>query len=287
MKEHSQSMWLLAKRIAIRMARLAILGWCLSATLLWLGQDLLLFPGCPAPLGDPLAPGIDVQPLDLNVAPGVRLHGWLARPANVPPATRLPTLLYFGGNAEDVSTAVVWAARLGGWAVLTFNYRGFAGNPGSPSEQAFVADALAIHDLAASLAGVDASHIAVAGRSLGSGVAVQLAARRPLNCLILITPYDSIAALAHRRFAWLPTDLILRNRFDSLAIARHTQTPALLVIADHDVVVPAEHGLALYAAWQGPRQLLRSKEHGHGDILSDPAVWQSMRSWLAPGLKRP
>ena len=184
----------------------------------------------------------------VDAAGGVRVHAWYLKSG--------PDLvLYFGGNAEEVS----WMLDAAGTEMphvswLLMNYRGYGRSGGSPSEKALVADALALYDHAVKLPGVDARRIYAFGRSLGSGPAVALAAERQLAGLILVTPFDSLAAVAKRYYWYLPVDWLLRHRFDSIALAPKLRQPLLCLIAERDEVIPPVHGERLYAAWGGAKR---------------------------------
>jgi pimeloyl-ACP methyl ester carboxylesterase len=131
----------------------------------------------------------------LSAADGTRIHAW-----HLPAGPAL--VLYFGGNAEEVSWMLEPArAETPGMSWLLMDYRGYGQSEGSPSEKALIADALALYDHAAKLPGVDARRIYAFGRSLGSGVAVALAAERPLAGVVLVTPYEPQAAVP-KRYYW-------------------------------------------------------------------------------------
>lgn len=114
------------------------------------------------------------------------------------------------------------------------HYRGFGGSTGRPTERALVADALALHDRVAS----GHRSVLVVGRSLGSGIAIQLAVRRPLTGLVLVTPYDSLLELASALYPWLPVDWLLRDRYESWRYAPEVTVPTRILVADHDDIVP-------------------------------------------------
>jgi hypothetical protein len=144
-------------------------------------------------------------------------------------------LVYFGGNAEDVSMSVPALGRsFPGHAVYALHYRGYGGSAGEPTETALFADALALFDR------VHASHprVVVMGRSLGSGVAVHVAGARPAERLVLVTPYDSIVQVAGAHFPAFPVGLIVRDRFDSAAVAPTLRMPTTIVVAERDQVIP-------------------------------------------------
>lgn len=154
-------------------------------------------------------------------------------------------VIYFGGNAEDVSMNTPdFLRHLPEFTVYLVNYRGYGGSTGRPAEDALYADALAVYDF------VDERHARVStiGRSLGSGVATYLATSRDLERLVLVTPYDSIDRLAQASFPIFPVSLLLKDRYDSLGRAEGINVPTLLLIAGNDGIIPAKHSQALAAA---------------------------------------
>jgi uncharacterized protein len=244
--------------------------------LVYFAQDALIFHRQPL-AGERRAEILrhpDVAALWLAAADGTRVHAW-----HLQSGPRL--VLYFGGNAEEVSWMLDPArARAPGVSWLLLDYRGYGLSAGAPSEKALVADALALYDHAAALPGVDANHIYAFGRSLGSGVAVALAAQRRLAGLILVTPYDSLAAVAKRYYWYLPVDWMLKHRFDSLALAPLQQTPLLCFIAGRDEVIPPEHAERLVAAWGGPKRRIELAGAAH-DTADDAAqFWPAIRDFL-------
>lgn len=151
-------------------------------------------------------------------------------------------VLYFGGNAEDVSCTVAeLAAAFPEHALYLLHYRGYGGSTGSPSEAALFADAVAVFDR------VHAGHVEVVavGRSLGSGVAVHLASVRPLARLVLVTPFASVRDLAARQFPWIPTDWLLQDKYESWRYAAAIDVPTLIIAAEHDEVIPRASSEAL------------------------------------------
>lgn len=157
-----------------------------------------------------------------------------------------PALIYFGGNAEDVSRTLAELRELfPGHALYLLHYRGYGGSEGEPSEAALFADALTLHQhVAQSHARID-----VIGRSLGSGVAVHLASRREVSRLVLVTPFDSLAAVAAEQFPWLPVNWLLQDRFDSQLHAQRVRAPTLLLVAEHDRLVRPERSQVLSQAF--------------------------------------
>jgi pimeloyl-ACP methyl ester carboxylesterase len=144
-------------------------------------------------------------------------------------------LLYFGGNAEDVSASLPELSRaFPQRSLYLLHYRGYGGSAGAPSEAALLEDARALFDQ------VHATHadVLAMGRSLGSGVAVRLAAERPVSRLVLVTPYDSLQGLAAQQFPMFPVRWLLRDKFDSGQHAPRIAVPTLIVAAEDDEVIP-------------------------------------------------
>jgi len=117
----------------------------------------------------------------------------------------------------------VWPAS---WSLALVNYRGYGASEGSPSERALFADALLVLDALRERPDVDPARVALVGRSLGSGVATYVAANRPVAGVALVSPYDSVTALARRQFPWLPIELLLRHPFDSRSRGKGMPKPA-------------------------------------------------------------
>ena len=241
-------------------------------------QDRLIFFPQPILGPEPRArPGL--EPVELAAADGARLRGWLVR-AEPSPAPA-PLVIYFGGNAEEVSWLIDAAPRLGGWSLLLVNYRGYGRSDGAPGQTALFADALALHDWARARADVARDRVVAMGRSLGSGVAVHLAAERPLTGVVLVTPFDSLTAVAQRHYPWLPVRWLLRHPFDSLARAPGIRAPLLCVAAGRDRVIPPAHAARLREAWAGPTRWLELPLADHDSVSAEPADWSAIAQFLA------
>lgn len=246
--------------------------------LIYFFQERLIF--FPQPLeADPLQanPGAAIEAVDLQTAGGVHLRGWLVYAA--PTRTPAPILIYFGGNAEEVSWLASTAGRYAGWSLLLVNYRGYGGSEGKPGETALFADALQIYDYAARRAA--GGRVALMGRSLGSGVAVYLATQRPVAGVILVSPYDSVEAVAKAVYPFLPIGLMLRHRFDSIARAPRIVAPLLCLVASEDRVIPRPHSERLYAAWGGSKQWREIASAAHDSIADAPEYWSVIAAFLA------
>lgn len=155
------------------------------------------------------------------------------------------SLLYFGGNAEDVALNIPkFTLLFPNHSLFFHNYRGYGGSSGRPTEQALFSDALALYDEVAK----QNRSVVVVGRSLGTATAVYLASQRKIVKLILITPFDSMVRLASSYYPFIPVAPLLKDRFESISYAAGIDIPTLIVIAEHDEVVPRKNSDALVAA---------------------------------------
>jgi pimeloyl-ACP methyl ester carboxylesterase len=222
------------------------------------------------PVRETAAAGAEAQRIEVD---GALLKVWaVERPG--PGA-----LLYFGGNAEDVSANIApFSAAFPGRSLYLVNYRGYGGSTGSPSEAALVADAVALYDR---LRGRHAD-LCVMGRSLGSGVAMQLAAARPVGCLVLVTPFDSMLNVARHHFRWLPVGLLLLDRYESAGRAGSVTARTLVVIAAEDEIIPRARSDALVDALATARtEVLVLEQAGHNDLDAAPGYLAGLQRFLA------
>jgi hypothetical protein len=143
-----------------------------------------------------------------------------------------------------------------------------------------VADALALYDWVARRDDVLGTRVALHGRSLGSAVATAVAAARKPRCVVLTTPLASAVDVARATYPFLPVALLMRHRFEAVALAPAASAPALVAIAEQDTLIPPSHSERLARAWGGPVELLRIPGLGHGDIQDDPAYGRSVRAFL-------
>lgn len=241
---------------------------------MWLFQERMMF--FPRSLESRPAPSPNIEDVTIVAADGTRLRGWMVKGAGIP----APLVIYFGGNAEEVSWLAGVAHQFAGWSLLLVNFRGYGESEGKPGEKELFADALAIHDHARLRPDVSPGRIVAMGRSLGSGVAVHLAAHRPLRGVILASPYDSIAEVAKRHYPFLPVSLMLRHRFDSLASAPQIETPLLCLVATEDRIIPTPHSRVLFDAWRGPKAWREIPRSDHDSISSEPEYWRSIAEFL-------
>jgi pimeloyl-ACP methyl ester carboxylesterase len=173
-------------------------------------------------------------------------------------------LVYFGGNAEDVSrTLPDLAQAFPGHALYLLHYRGYGGSAGKPGEATLRGDALALYDLARSRH----ARVLLVGRSLGSGLAAQVAAARAPARLVLVTPYDSLAEVGQAHYPWLPVRWLARDHYDSAAVAPRIDAPTLLLVAGDDTIIPRASSERLRAHFaRGVATWRLVPGAGHNDI---------------------
>jgi pimeloyl-ACP methyl ester carboxylesterase len=192
------------------------------------------------------------------------------RPLNGPRA-----LLYFGGNAEAVSLSLPELSNaFPDSALYLLHYRGYGGSSGKPSEAALFADALTLFDE------VHAKHedVEAVGRSLGSGVAVYLASVRPVQRLVLVTPFDSLEELAAREFQYLPVKWMLLDKYESWRYAPRVTAPVVIIAAEHDEIVPRASTELLQSRFTSGRVSLRViPGTGHNSISDSPDYLRLLR----------
>lgn len=215
---------------------------------------------------------VDAAQTDYALQRGaVTLRGWVMNPG------RSRALIYFGGNGDAVQTMRQDYAQ---WApdrtVYLVAYRGYGASDGAPTESALFGDALALYDDVRTRQ----PDIAVVGRSMGSGVATYLASQRPLQRLVLVTPFDSIARIGQMRFPIFPVTLMMRDKFESWRYAPAVHCPVLVLAAQDDRVVPAASTARLMQAFSPEPRFLRIDGVGHGSIVHAAAYGAAIADFL-------
>jgi fermentation-respiration switch protein FrsA (DUF1100 family) len=196
---------------------------------------------------------------------GLRLGGWF-----VPSATNESSaaVLVFNGNAGSreyrLPLATAFSAR--GMSVLLFDYRGFGGNPGRPSETGLIRDARAARAYLASRPDVRPERIVYFGESLGAAVAVALAAEQPPAALVLRSPFTSLVAVGQRHYPFLPVGVLLRDRYSSVDRIATLSSPLLVIAGQQDRIVPHSQSRQLFdAAPQPAKRFVSVAGAGHND----------------------
>lgn len=250
----------------------------LLLSILYLVQDMLIFRPTPIELKR-LKEIRDtykaIEELELKTASGHIIRGWFLK-GTEPTAS---TIIYFGGNSEEVSWMLDKTKYLGGGNLALFNYRGYGLSDGSPSEEALKGDSLLIYDNISKRS--DVKNIIAMGRSFGTTIAVYLVANRPVEAVVLTSPLDSLTEVAKTHIPILPVSLILKYRFASIDLAPNIKSRVLITIATNDKIVPQKHSERLFESWGGEKEIIYIEDRHHNDISFDLKYWNSVERFLS------
>ena len=239
-------------------------------------QTQLIFPVHAVPPAGPLPPAADrlaVRTSDDQTLQGIHV------PPDEPDPTRT-LVLGFGGNAWNGQDVAEYLHELYPENdVIAFHYRGYAPSTGLPSAEALIADAPLIYD--AAIARVKPERVVAVGFSIGTGVAAQLSSKRKLDGLVLVTPFDSLKAVAQSMYPWLPIGPLFGHEIDAAAPLKGSAVPVAIIAAQHDEIVPANRTDALRRAISNlvfDRTIPRA---GHNDIYARSDFQEAMREALS------
>jgi len=243
---------------------------------MYFAQTRLLFPAWLAAGTGPLPR--EAERLTLDAPDGVRLEGVHLPPARGQGSGTL--ILSFAGNATNAQDLALRLRRaFPEHPIVAFHYRGYAPSAGSPDARAMAQDAPLAYDLA--VARYRPRRVYAVGVSLGSGIAAELAARRPLAGLILVTPFDSLKNTARQIYWWLPVSLLMRHDLDSAAALGGSSVPVAIVAAERDRLVRPERTEALRKSLANLRHDATLPGATHNDIFLHPGFDQALREALA------
>ena len=229
----------------------------------------------------PAQVGLAHRELWFDSADGERLHGWwIDRRA----ATGVGHVLLFHGNAGNIGDRLLHAQDLtaAGFDVLLFDSRGYGNSSGRPGEHGSYLDARAARDCLLRQPDVDPARVLYLGESLGGAVAVELALAHPPAALVLLSAFTSVRDMARRHYGLIPPALV-PDAYPSLRRIAGLRAPLLVVHGDDDMIVPVEHGQALFDAAPEPKRLCIVPGAGHNDIVSQAGALlaREMASWVA------
>ena len=252
-----------------------LVGYAALGALMYVAQRALMyFPDTART--PPAAAGLrQAEEIELATDDGERVIAW-----HVAPRDGRPVVLYFHGNGGSLASRAGRFAALtaDGTGLVALSYRGYGGSTGRPTEQGLIRDAEAVHAFA--VARYPAARLIPWGESLGSGVAVALAAARPVGGLVLESPFSSAVDVAAAVYWFLPVRLLMKDTFRSdLRIGRVT-APVLVLHGAEDAVVPIRFGERLYADVTAPKRFVRLPAGGHNDLDAHGAL-AAVRAFLA------
>jgi fermentation-respiration switch protein FrsA (DUF1100 family) len=266
---------------AVRVSALALLTAGFVLALFWLAQRrIMYFPSHDVPAPAQVGLGT-AETITFKTSDALTLHGWF-----VPASERgAATVIVFNGNAGNRAYRSDLAARLAaqGLSVLLFDYRGYGGNNGSPTEEGLAIDARAARDYVLGRPDVTASRLVYFGESLGSGVAVRLAVEHPAAAVVLRSPFTSFVDVGRVHYGWLPVSLLLSDRYPSLDRIRQINSPLLVIAGSNDTIIPVSQSRRLFDAALEPKRLLivQGADHNDESVSASPEVAAAVTSFLA------
>ena len=248
-------------------------------TLLYAKQDDLLFhpqPNTLQEVSEILKATPDFDTLSFVMKDGNRTCGYISKDTI---KEKLPLVLYFGGNAEEVSHLADYKKYFSNSIMVMINYRSFGLSQGKISEKTMFSDALEVYDKLKNNPEIDTNKIIVIGRSIGTGVATYLSSQRKTNATVLITPYENMIDVAFEKYPFVPISLLIKHRFESDKYAPTITSPMLALISSNDQVIPKHHAYKLKEAWKGKTEALEVNED-HNSIMRNEEVWKKIEVFV-------
>jgi uncharacterized protein len=253
-------------RRALRFVRLAAVVYVGVVVVLVLFENKLVYRPAGAGRDWEAAPSKDIQDIELTARDGATIHGWWCPQPNSPRA-----LLYLHGNAGNLSwrgQSILKIREQLGVSVLIIDYPGYGKSTGRPSEIGCYHAADAAYEWLTEAQAVAPSNVIVWGASLGGGVAVDLASRKPCGALVLVKTFSTMPDVAARLYPWIPVRWLMRNRFNSLDKIRDCRCPVFVAHGTTDELIPEALGRKLFEAANEPKEYFLMADAGHNDPLS-------------------
>ncbi len=252
--------WVL--RVIGTLAVLTVIVWAGAVGFLWANETRLVFRAhATRGMAYAIEDGL-FSPVRFTNADGLSLEGLTVRPESIPPHASEYWILFCPGAGNSIHLRRVQAQLLQlagiGYNVLALDYRGFGRTAGVPTEAGLYEDGLAAYRYLTTTLRVPPSRVILAGRSLGSAVAVELATRVPSAGALLLSPIESVPATGALLYPWVPVNLLARNRFDSIEKAARIRVPIVLVHATNDRLVPIAAARRLFARIPGPKLMVET-----------------------------
>ncbi len=256
-------------KLAVSVVCIAVAIYLVIVLFLFVSQRSLLYrPSVgkisPAEFGVP-----EMRSINLKTKDGLALLAWYKPPTD----PENLTLLYLHGNAGHIGYRATKVKPFldRGFGVLLLSYRGYGPNQGSPTEENLYLDGHSGLQFLASQQ-IPISKVVIYGESLGSGVAVELAQNKAISALILEAPFTSMAETAHHHFRFLPTNFLLRDKYDSINKLINIDTRLLILHGKKDQTVPFKLGKKLFEAAPGQKDFYEFSDAGHNDLYDHGAA---------------
>ena len=252
------------KKILRRISLLLLLGYIVTTLYLYFNQRSLLY--FPTPIHPTVHPEMTLQ------NEGESINFIVLNEGN------MDAIIYFGGNAESMARSSDEIARqFPAFTVYLMDYRGYGKSTGKPSEAGLYSDALKLYDAIKP----NYESISVGGRSLGSGIAVYLAAQREVAKLVLVTPYDSILKVAEGLYPLFPVSYLLQDEYNAIKWVKDIKAQTLIIMAENDTVIEEAHTHQLIDAFDPELlEVISIENRGHIDISSDERYYKSMQEFI-------
>ncbi len=258
--------WHRARRQIWRIGRPVLIAYLLVILVMMLFETWLVYPAPPVESGDWHPTGFKYEDISFDSADGTKLHGWF-----VPHPNPNRAILYCHGNGEDVSSVGELAAILSEMlhaSVFVFDYRGYGHSQGRPNETGCIADGNAAQHWLAERMGVRPNDVVLMGRSLGSAVAVALAAENGARALVIENAFSTMTDVAAWHYSWLPVRWIMTNRYDNLRRIQRYKGPLLQSHGTHDELIPLSFAQRLFdVAPSASKRWLEFPSLGHNSVL--------------------
>lgn len=249
-------------------------------TLLYINQDDLLFH--PKPLSkkdvnEVLKNNPDFDTLSFVMSDNVKISLYVSKDTS---NKKMPLVIYFGGNAEEVSHLMEKKTYFKNLKIVLVNYRSFGLSQGKISEKNMFSDALEIYDKLKKREDVDSADINVIGRSIRTGVATYLSSQRNTKSTVLITPYESMIDVAQEKYPFVPIAWLIKHPFNSKQYAVSVNSNMLAIISKNDVVIPKQHAYNLIKAWKG-KVVSKEYEEDHSSIMQNDESWNLISEFIS------
>lgn len=268
------------RRLLLRLLLGGVTVYALVLLLAWRFQERLAFPGARGSLPTPREAGFaGGERIELADTDGARVTGWYLAPEDTGWGSPAPGLLWFHGNRENIEdiAPIIRELRPPGLALVVVDYRGYGESRGRITEDAMYEDGAAAWDDLARRPEVDATRIAVYGRSIGSAVALEVATSHPAAAVVLDSPFTTADAMARRHYPIFPRAL-RRMRLDNLDRATQLTAPLLVIHGADDYIAPVEMGMAVARAGRAD-EVVVFENAGHNDTYSRNVVMYRARLW--------
>jgi fermentation-respiration switch protein FrsA (DUF1100 family) len=273
--------------VALKAVAVVALGLLILTALMYVTQRSSLYFPSTAPAD---APPLGVEPIEIATDDGLRLGAWFIR-ADGQPTEPGPAVLVCNGNAGNRAHRLPLGAALAerGYHVLLFDYRGYAGNPGSPTEDGLRTDARAAARALADRPEVDPDRVAYFGESLGASVCGGLASELPPAALVLRSPFPSTVAIGRHHYPYLPViEPLVWDRYPlERQMSDSVRAPLLVIVGERDEIVPPHLSRRVFEAATEPKRFVELPAAHHNDeaLLSGDAMLTELVAFLDEWLR--